>query len=283
MEISEPNKDRVRVVIRREGDITRCLVENLERVEVTVSFNFQLTNLKSTVPLPRTATFPARQTTEAFRLSPVDPSQPSEYSFTNYYYLGSELAVHDDSYLYSLPYAAGSAFRVSQGYDGSFSHKGPNRYAIDWRMPEGTPVHAARGGVVVKIKDSSTRGGANVKFDRYNNFVLIRHSDGTLGQYCHLQKDSVNVREGDEIKTGDLLALSGNTGFSSGPHLHFSVYKIKNGRERETIPVKFQTAEAVGITLRTSEKHTAAIYRAPLPETHAAEMAPPVALAGHTL
>ena len=126
-----------------------------------------------------------------------------------------------DDYVYSLPYTPGSTYKVTQGYNGRFSHKGSNQYAIDWQMPEGTPVRAARGGLVVKIKDDSDKGGDSVKYDSYNNYVIIRHEDGTLGHYCHLQKSAVKVHPGQLVKAGDLIALSGNTGFSTGAHLHF--------------------------------------------------------------
>jgi murein DD-endopeptidase MepM/ murein hydrolase activator NlpD len=124
-------------------------------------------------------------------------------------------------------------------------------------MPVGTPVRAARGGLVVKVRDTSDMGGAHASFACYSNYVLVRHDDGTLGQYCHLKKGGVQVREGDHVTEGDMIALSGNTGFSSGPHLHFSVYKIKNGNERESIPVKFKTAEAQAVTLRAGSRYTA--------------------------
>jgi murein DD-endopeptidase MepM/ murein hydrolase activator NlpD len=124
-------------------------------------------------------------------------------------------------------------------------------------MPVGTAVRAARGGLVVKVRDTSNVGGAHARFACYNNYVLIRHDDGTLGQYCHLKKGGAQVREGDHVAEGDVIALSGNTGFSSGPHLHFSVYKIKNGDERESIPVKFKTAEADAATLKAGGRYTA--------------------------
>ena len=248
----------VHVVTRRDGDITRFFVENQERGEVTMTFDFDLTNLKPSKDFPLTATLPPNETTEVFSLSPVNVEEPWEFSFTNRYNLGSADAVHDDSYCYSLPYAVGRSFRVSQGYDGKYSHKGSNRYAVDWEMPEGTPVHATRGGVVVKVKDDSDCGGGDVSFDPHNNFVLIRHSDGTLGQYCHLQKGGAEVREGDILAAGDHIAHSGNTGYSTGPHLHFTVYKMKNGKERESIPVKFRTHADAAVTLQAGRKYTAA-------------------------
>src|SRR5205807_6035099 len=191
---------------------------------------------------------------------------------TNYYKLGSNCPRHDDLVVYQLPYAPGKKFKVTQGYNGVFSHQGSNLYAIDWQMPEGTPVYAARGGLVVKVKDDSNSGGSSMKYDPFNNYVLIRHEDGTLGHYCHLQKNGVTVKPGQIVRTGQLIAHSGNTGFSSGPHLHFSVYRTRDGKDRISIPVKFRTADdQVAVTLKEGRR-----YRASgIPETTATVAAAP--------
>jgi len=247
----------VKILTKRDGTQTHFYVDNREYCEVTMTFEMGLSNLKGSAQFPYTATFPAHGVTEAFILSPENPDQKWEYSYTNYFKLGSSEAVHEDSYIYQLPYAPGSTYKVTQAFGGSFSHKGSNLYAIDWQMREGTPVYAARGGIVVKTKDTSDTGGGSMKFDPYNNYVLIRHEDGTLGHYCHLKKGGVCVRPGQIVKVGDKLALSGNTGFSSGPHLHFCVFKIKNGRERVSIPIKFQTAGDLAVTLLEGKKYQA--------------------------
>jgi murein DD-endopeptidase MepM/ murein hydrolase activator NlpD len=239
----------VTVTTKCEDGVTRFYVENKELCEITMTFGLDLSNLKGNVEFPFTATFPAQKLTEAFSLTPTLAGGEWEYSYTNYFKLGSRSARHDDSYVYQLPYAAGSKFKVTQGYNGSFSHKGSNLYAIDWQMPEGTPVCAARGGVVVKIKDDSAIGGSSIKYDPYNNYVLIRHDDGTLGHYCHLKKGGVCVKPGERVQVRQRIALSGNTGFSSGAHLHFSVFKTKDGRERISIPVKFRTEDGAAATL----------------------------------
>jgi murein DD-endopeptidase MepM/ murein hydrolase activator NlpD len=239
----------VKVTTRCEGGVTHFYVENKELCEITMTFGLDVSNLKGTVEFPYTATFPAQEVTEAFTLTPTAGEGEWEYSYTNYFKLGSNSAKHDDSYVYQLPYAPGNNFKVTQGYNGSFSHKDSNQYAIDWQMPEGTPVCAARGGVVVKIKDDSSVGSSSIKYDPYNNYVLIRHSDGTLGHYCHLQKGGVCVKPGEHVEVGQRIALSGNTGFSSGAHLHFSVFKTRDGRERISIPTKFKTTDAQAVTL----------------------------------
>jgi murein DD-endopeptidase MepM/ murein hydrolase activator NlpD len=250
-------KTAVKVVPEHgQGGTTHFLVENSELSEVTMTFDFNTKNMNSDVKFPYTATFKPGDT-EAFTLTPGDTNVDWEYSYTNYYKLGSSIAVPDD-YVYSLPYEPGTTHRITQGYDGKFSHQGSNKYAIDWQMPEGTPVCAARGGLVVKVKDDSDRGGPDIKFDPFNNYVLIRHDDGTLGHYCHLKKGGVTVRPGDVVKTGQVIALSGSTGFSSGPHLHFCVFMTRDGRQRVSIPTKYRTTDGKAITLVEGEK-----YRAP--------------------
>jgi murein DD-endopeptidase MepM/ murein hydrolase activator NlpD len=251
------DKTAVKLATEHAKDgVTHFIVENFELSEVTMTFDFATVNLKGDVAFPYTATFKPGET-EAFTLSPLNTNQEWQYSYTNYYKMGSSVAQPDD-FVYSLPYAPGTIRKITQGYDGKFSHQGSNKYAIDWQMPEGTPVYAARGGLVVKVKDDSDRGGASMKYDPFNNYVLIRHADGTLGHYCHLQKDGVIVHAGQIVKTGELIAHSGSTGFSSGPHLHFSVFMTKDGRERVSIPVKFRNEYGDAITLVEGEK-----YRAP--------------------
>jgi len=265
---ARPESSVVKVTTKRDGEVTHFYVENNEYCEITMTFEMGLVNLKGSTPFPATMTFPARQVTEAFALQPIDPAAHWSFSYTNYFKLGSQCAQPDDSFRYHLPYGPGEKFKVTQGYNGKYSHKGSNQYAIDWKMPEGTPVHAARGGIVVRVKDDSDKGGGSMAYDKFNNYILIRHDDGTLGHYCHLQKGGSLVRAGQIVETGDIIAHSGNTGFSSGPHLHFCVFKTKNGRERLSIPVQFTTANDQTITLVEGRS-----YRAPEVQTASAQPA----------
>jgi murein DD-endopeptidase MepM/ murein hydrolase activator NlpD len=249
------NRKSVIVTPKREGEVTRFFVENKELCEVTMTFDVHLGNLKSSQPLPYTASFPPQQVTEAFSVSPADPSEKWEYSYTNHFKLGSVSARHDNSCVYHLPYLPGNRFLVTQGFNGSYSHKGANQYAVDWKMPEGTVICAARGGVVVKTKGDSNTGGSSMKYDKFNNFVLIRHDDGTLAHYCHLKQRGIKVSAGQRVEAGQPIALSGNTGFSSGPHLHFCVFKARNGRERESIPIRFRTSDETAVTLVESRRY----------------------------
>ena len=253
--VEESTNKLVRVITKRQGEQTHFYVQNLEPSEVTATFELKLTNLKSSVGSSYTATYPGGQTTEAFVVSPMSPDRQWSYSYVNHFTMGSTRAVHDDSYVYALPYQPGSEYKVTQGYNGSYSHSGSDQYAIDFKMSPGTPVHAARGGVVVKVKVDSAVGGPDRKYENSANYILVRHSDGTLANYAHLSKDGTKVKVGQIVQPGDLIGLSGNTGFTSGPHLHFSVFKTKDGKQRQSIPVKFQTGNPTALTLAEGKSY----------------------------
>jgi len=233
-------------------------VQNLTLANVTASFEMNMTNMQANANFPYTTTVAGNQTVEAFNLTPVDTNQVWTYTFVRTSSFGSADATPDDAFVYSLPYAPGSSFKVSQGYHGKFSHSGPDDYAIDWRMPVGTPVCAARGGLVVKSKDDDERSGSDRKYEKSANCILIQHADGTIGIYGHLKKGGNQVKVGDQVKTGDVIALSGNTGFSNGPHLHFSVFKMLDGKTRLSVPVKFRSADHGVVTLAQGIHYTAA-------------------------
>ena len=169
----------------------------------------------------------------------------SYYRYGYSWIIGNKNAVHDDSYIYRLPYAQRTRHLVSQGFNGLKTHKGYSKYAVDFSMDEGTAIYAARGGLVVKTKSDSNIGGYSEEFAKDGNYVTIAHSDGTFGTYYHLKQRGVAVRVGDVIQRGYILGYSGNTGYSSGPHLHFGVFSAVSSKATQTIAVKFKSAQGV--------------------------------------
>jgi murein DD-endopeptidase MepM/ murein hydrolase activator NlpD len=129
------------------------------------------------------------------------------------------------AYTYRIPYRSGKTYSVLQGFHGAFSHRGSNEFAVDFDCPVATHVLAARPGVVVATNAAAQGAGTTADYLEYKrtNFVLVLHDDGTIGEYMHLAPAGVEVLPGKAVHRGDELALSGNTGFSSTPHLHFQV------------------------------------------------------------
>lgn len=157
----------------------------------------------------------------------------SRLSYTN----GDPDNTKPDDYLYLFPYKHGSKYKLDQGYGGKFSHRDENFYALDFSMDVGTPIYAARGGVVVEVKEDSNRRGTSKAFAKYGNYIVIYHSDGTFASYVHLKKNGAEVSVGDRVKEGDFIGYSGNTGLTTGPHLHFSVNIPSKTGVRESIPI----------------------------------------------
>ena len=172
-------------------------------------------------------------------LQKVDSKRAGHYDYDFNWTPGDMNAIHQDDYLYSLPFAKNRDYRVVQGFNGGYSHQGASKYALDFAMPVGTPVHAARAGVVIDLKEHNWRGGASRRFAKYANFVVILHEDGTTGEYYHLRKNGVAVETGQKVEVGQLIGFSGNTGFSSLPHLHFAVYRARSHGGYESLKVRF--------------------------------------------
>jgi murein DD-endopeptidase MepM/ murein hydrolase activator NlpD len=145
----------------------------------------------------------------------------------------------DTSHIYSLPYEAGRSFLLIQGANSKMSHK--NELAYDFKMKKGTKICAARSGVVTDLRSDSDKGGLKPENLSDGNFIILLHPDGSRSYYWHLQKNGVLVEKGSEVKQGEVIGLSGNTGYTAFPHLHFQVTDA-NGKE---ILVRFATKNGV--------------------------------------
>lgn len=169
--------------------------------------------------------------------------------------VGAVDADHDDTYEYRLPYGDEQSYPVTQGYGARLSHRGAEQFTVDFGMPPGTEVYAAREGIVVLAEDSHESGCWSDECARLANFVVVLHADGTTGEYFHLQHASIEVRVGDRVRRGQLLARSGNTGYSTAPHLHFGVYRTDRDGGTQSVAVQFVTREGVIRGPRTGARY----------------------------
>ena len=138
---------------------------------------------------------------------------------------------------YFLPYPPGESYMVGLGpCGGSYHSQGlPDQFAIDFNMPIGNYILAARSGNVIYVEERGRDGGFP------NNFITIRHKDGTYAMYMHLTQDGAVVDVGQTVGRGDLIGYSGNTGLAGYPHLHFVVVTPERwGFPYTSIPVTFK-------------------------------------------
>lgn len=216
----------------RDGSRVEQVVRNRYAVAVTLRWSIRaLDNLEASSPLDGTTVLPPARAPLApgepvvlAELSQIEPDARYHRELVYSARFGDPRA-RPRPYVYALPYPHGRTFAVLQGFHGEFSHRGSNEYAVDFNCPVATPVIAARPGIVVAVNASAQGSGTTPEFldDRRANFVLILHSDGTLGEYMHLAPSGVEVAPGQAVRRGQEIGLSGNTGFSSTPHLHFQV------------------------------------------------------------
>ncbi len=149
----------------------------------------------------------------------------------------------DTSFVYHLPYETNTKHLLVQGYFSKFSHK--ERAALDFKMKRRTTVVAAREGVVVRVKKDGNNGGWNKKYRPFGNVIVIQHADGTRAGYWHLTYNSALVNVGDTVKQGQAIGLSGKTGYTLFPHLHFIVWRFDDKGNWMQVGTRFLTSKGV--------------------------------------
>lgn len=207
-------------------------------MQVQLSAGRSTRNMEALPALPVTYVLEPKQRMLVTRLQAIDGNAPMIRDLQSLGIPGDPHAIPEDL-TYSLPVDENSRWELGQEFNGEYSHHDEqNRYAVDFIVPEGTPVLAARPGIVMETIANYGHGGQDAKlYASRANFIRILHDDGSMGLYAHLKEGGVLVAPGERVGLGDVIGYSGNTGFSSGPHLHF-VLQINTGMRLVSIPFK---------------------------------------------
>ncbi len=229
----------------REGSGHRIVARNGGPAAVSVAVSIaDSRNVSANRPFPVYAVVPAGSGTfELARIRPAVPGVGHGFRVRSTWLLGDFNARPNPDASYRLPYRDGLAFHIGQAPGSrATTHTEPeSRYAVDIAMPEGTPVVAARDGVVIYTEARQVYGGQSPDLRNRANAVRIRHADGTMALYAHLAHDGVQVYPGQLVTAGRQIGLSGSTGYSSGPHLHFAVQTVaRRGDGLTTVSLPFQ-------------------------------------------
>jgi murein DD-endopeptidase MepM/ murein hydrolase activator NlpD len=169
---------------------------------------------------------------------------------------------------YSYPWKSGVTYKVNQGNDTAppDSHNGVQKYAFDFDLPVGTEIRAAREGTVERVRedlpDSYNSATVNIPgrvLANWGNYLRIRHADGTTSWYFHLRNNGVTVNVNDVVQKGQPIAISSNTGRSTGAHLHFQV-QPDSTNWGQTIPIAFQNCETPGKNTKVTSDNANASF-----------------------
>ena len=208
-------------------------------IEIEIVFS-QHENVKAIPALPQKFVIAPGISQPLFGIGAINEYQGWRYALNYRFSLGEPSARHDPQATYYPPFVSYRKFQITQAFNGQFSHTDEqNKYAVDLSMPEGSEVHAARAGVVMVLENDFFKGGTDKQaYKTRANSIRILHDDGSMAVYAHLQVERAQVYEGMRVEAGQLIAYSGNTGFSSGPHLHFAV-QVNQGMKLVSVPFRF--------------------------------------------
>jgi len=222
----------------RNGESSDVYVSNRLGGPIEISIGLtESNNVQSLPSLPLRQMLPAKQRVLISRIESAS-GQVASYSVGMTAMPGDPRAMPDDV-VYSLPVDEDSGWELGQAFHGGFSHTDEqNRFAVDLIVDEGMPVLAARDGVVMQVESGFDRAGLNKqKFAERANLVRVLHDDGSMGVYAHLKENGVYVRVGQRVSLGQQIAISGNTGYSTGPHLHFCL-QVNRGMRLVSVPFR---------------------------------------------
>lgn len=217
--------------LESSGEQGGSVIRAYNQGAIPVSLRLALTlseNVTSDQRFPVYVVVPPGTNFRVARLYPVEAGKAWRYQTQSARSYGSYQAEHDPAALYRVPWMDGRTFVIGQAPGGNITtHLWPSsREAIDITMPEGTPIVAARGGVVFQAISEHNVGRLDKALWGKANLVRVLHDDGTIGNYLHLMHQGVAVQEGEAVRAGKLLGYAGSTGFSAGPHLHFAVTRV---------------------------------------------------------
>jgi len=229
----------VRLRVESRGPIYQVWAENSLYGPAQVELRFKRSrNVYAAPDLPLRTTLAARASSRIAQVMLVDDFAGGDYELEMDALPGNPDARPDLDFQYRIPFEY-ARVRVDQGPGGSFSHNdAQNLHAVDFALPVGTPVLAARAGTVMQVESDFEKASLNrEKYGGRANFIRILHDDGSMAVYAHLQWEGVQVRVGQRVQQGQRIALSGNTGFSTGPHLHF-VVQANHGMQLASVPFR---------------------------------------------
>jgi murein DD-endopeptidase MepM/ murein hydrolase activator NlpD len=249
----------IRLYQRSTDEGVALVAQNTWFSPVQLAFRINaIENVATSTPRRGVEVLPARSERELIVVGKAVDQVTLRFD-TEFEFLPGEPGIeHRPTQPYRLPYALGSTMRVSQTFPEKMTHTDPaSQHAVDFVMDVGTDVVAAREGVVIEVASDFFESGTNFAVDAARaNVVRVLHDDGTMALYVHLNWNTIRVVPGQRVRRGEYLADSGNTGFSTGPHLHFVVQRNSDGA-LVSVPLEFAGSGGGPVTLASGQSYTA--------------------------
>lgn len=222
------------------GEYLVFRARNAAPVVATVSISFRLLqNFRLTDSVPVVKTVHSGDNIVLTRVERVDPLASINAEPRIEVDLGSDSTLPDPAAVYGVPFGGEEPRQLVASWGGG-AHTFETLFSLDFAMPEGTPILAAREGVVAVVQDSLPGRAEEGELIGEANLVVVAHADRTLATYAYLQT-GIPVTVGDSLACGELLGFSGAGGPVGLSHLHFHVGKRLSRAENRTIRVVFRS------------------------------------------
>jgi len=218
-------QQKVKIYHEQMEDGVGIYADNNEHCPISIKIDFSIANLE--IEGVNNNIYIVKALSQKQFLTKLKVLKPNKRVELSYKFI-SNFGIHNSNlyekdFAYNLPFQKSSSFLLNQGYNGQFSHKNEN--SLDFAMPIGTEITAVRGGTVIQVIDNNSKSCAKEECKAYNNYIIVYHSDDTFATYAHIKKDGSLVKVGDKIEQGQKIGLSGDVGYTQGPHLHLIIYK----------------------------------------------------------
>jgi murein DD-endopeptidase MepM/ murein hydrolase activator NlpD len=254
---SDDDKYPFRIDEFRSSQKAWFVAVNNSPATITVSFGLTGSNFNADKGLPVTLVVSPHSSQDIVHITQAVRWEPMRYGYRYSFQPGDPFSPPAGHARYILPFEKGQRFLVVQSPDSVggtgtlITHNNDySRFAFDFGVSEGTLVTAARDGIVIDVKDSFTLGGPNPAFNKKANYVAIMHEDRSVSYYVHLAPRRVFVRPGQQVRAGNPVGYSGNTGYTHGPHLHFDVRRADVSENGDvvhmSVPVDFYQRDGLG-------------------------------------
>ncbi|MGB5982228.1 MAG: M23 family metallopeptidase [Nonlabens sp.] len=229
----------------KKSDTLNFYYKNYLAAPVTV-FLENIKKERVKVPKAKLVVMPQDSLTNIIQIPDVSANKEDDFDISQYVKInmkyGRELDLDSiRDFPYELPFPKKKKYKIIQGFNGTFTHnKASSRYAVDFKIAVGDTISAARPGIVINTKDQFKEHGGK-SFRNKANQIIIYHDDGTMAFYVHFDYEGVLVELGDRVEAGQAIGISGWTGYSTTPHLHFVVRNFNT-----SIPIRFRKGRKLG-------------------------------------
>ncbi len=253
----------------RSGSGQNLIARNLGPAPVSVRLTLNAAdNVATSQPLPVNVVVRPYSEMMLLQVRPANPARNLRFSSQSAYHLGNFHALHDPQARYRLPFADGGSFVISQAANGPLTTHtaADSEHAVDFTLPENTPIVAARDGTVIETESANRHGGRDRVLLNMANYVRILHADETVATYAHLAPGGVTVTPGQHVTAGTLIGYSGATGYTAGPHLHFVVQKpvpTARGFAMRSLPLHFYVGNPPYVFEPRARQRVSADYATP--------------------